>query len=58
MDYKLLIVDDDFAIRSFSEEALKDAGYQVEKADNGKSAIKILENQRLFIKIYFYQVAN
>lgn len=47
MDYKLLIVDDDFAIRSFLEEALKDAGYQVEKADNGKSAIKILENQKI-----------
>jgi two-component system, NtrC family, response regulator AtoC len=47
MDYKLLIVDDDFAIRSFLEEALKDAGYQVEKADNGKSALKILENQKI-----------
>jgi len=47
MDYKLLIVDDDFAIRSFLEEALKDVGYQVEKADNGKSAIKILENQKI-----------
>ena len=49
MEYKLLIVDDDYAIRSFLEEALKDAGYEVEKADNGAVALKILENQNLII---------
>ena len=47
MDKKLLVVDDDYAIRSFLEEALKDAGYHVEKADNGKSALKILETQKI-----------
>ena len=47
MDHKLLIVDDDYAIRSFLEEALKDAGYNVEKADNGAAALKILENEKI-----------
>ena len=47
MDKKLLVVDDDYAIRSFLEEALKDVGYHVEKADNGKSALKILETQQI-----------
>ena len=47
MDYKLLIVDDDYAIRSFLEEALKDAGYNIEKADNGLTALKILENKKI-----------
>ena len=47
MDYKLLIVDDDYAIRSFLEEALKDAGYNIEKADNGLAALKILENKKI-----------
>ena len=47
MDYKLLIVDDDYAIRSFLEEVLKDGGYHVEKANNGKSALKILESQKI-----------
>ena len=47
MGKKLLVVDDDYAIRSFLEEVLKDAGYRVEKADNGKSALKILESQKI-----------
>ena len=47
MDKKLLVVDDDYAIRSFLEEALKDVGYHVEKADNGKSALKILESKNI-----------
>ena len=47
MDYKLLIVDDDYAIRSFLEEALKDVGYNIEKADNGLAALKILENKKI-----------
>lgn len=51
MEHKLLIVDDDYAIRSFLEEALKDAGYEVEKADNGASAIKILESQKIDLVI-------
>ena len=29
MEKKLLIVDDDFAIRSFLDEALKDAGFNL-----------------------------
>ena len=51
MDYKLLIVDDDYAIRSFLEEALKDVGYNVEKADNGANALKILKNQKIDLVI-------
>ena len=47
MEHKLLIVDDDYAIRSFLEEALKDAGYDIEKADNGAAALKILESNKI-----------
>ena len=47
MNHKLLIVDDDYAIRSFLEEALKDNGYDVEKAENGTEALKILEKNNI-----------
>ena len=47
MDKKLLIVDDDFAIRSFLDEALKDAGYSVEMAGDGKAALKHLSENKV-----------
>lgn len=47
MDKKLLIVDDDFAIRSFLDEALKDAGYTVNIAGDGKAALKHLNDNNV-----------
>jgi len=40
---KILVVDDEEAIRSLYKMELEDAGYQVETADSGVQALKKLE---------------
>jgi len=40
---KVLIVDDDFAIRLLARNALEQAGFQVAEVDNGQAAIASLE---------------
>ncbi|ASQ89778.1 response regulator [Prosthecochloris sp. GSB1] len=40
---KVLIIDDDKAIRGFIEELLRNEGYMVVSADNGKSALTQFE---------------
>ncbi|HVB58831.1 MAG TPA: response regulator transcription factor [Candidatus Acidoferrales bacterium] len=41
---RLLVVEDDLAIQSFLERALKEAGYEVDTASNGRTAeLKALE---------------
>ena len=47
MEKKLLIVDDDFAIRSFLNETLKDSGYSVSLAGDGKAALKHLAENKV-----------
>lgn len=42
---KILLVDDEDAVRSFSERALTNKGYQVMGADSGESALKVIEEQ-------------
>ncbi len=40
---KILVVDDEEAIRSLYKMELEDAGYQVETADSGSQALKKME---------------
>ena len=40
---KILVVDDEKAIRSLYKMELEDAGYQVETADSGSQALKKME---------------
>jgi two-component system chemotaxis response regulator CheY len=39
---KILVVDDDPAIRDALEEALRDSGYDVHSAEHGKAALDLL----------------
>lgn len=48
---KILIVDDDDSIRLLYAEELKDEGYKVYEAANGKEALRILEKTRLDLVI-------
>jgi heterodisulfide reductase subunit A len=43
-DKRVLIVDDEPIVRESIRDWLKTAGYQVETAENGEDALKILEN--------------
>ncbi|MCS5596351.1 MAG: PAS domain S-box protein [Alphaproteobacteria bacterium] len=42
---KILLVDDEDAVRSFSERALTNKGYQVVGADSGESALAVINEQ-------------
>lgn len=42
----ILVVDDDLLVRMVAEEALTRAGYNVALAENGRAAIKALEQTR------------
>jgi len=41
---KLLIVDDDFSVRTFTARALAAAGHSVEMAEDGADALRKIEN--------------
>jgi DNA-binding response OmpR family regulator len=43
---KILIVDDDEGLRDFYEEELKDEGYEVLSAKNGKEALQKVEKEK------------
>ena len=43
---KILIVDDDRAIRNSFGEILMDEGYEVAKAEDGLGALKAVEEER------------
>jgi CheY-like chemotaxis protein len=47
----ILVVDDDFAIRTLLEDDLKDEGYRVLTADNARDALKIVEQEALDLVI-------
>ncbi|MCD8563144.1 MAG: response regulator [Alphaproteobacteria bacterium] len=41
---RILLVEDEDAVRTFSQRALSNKGYEVLTADSGESALKLLEN--------------
>ena len=43
---RVLVVDDDDAIRPFVHDALEDAGYLVDEASDGKPALEHLQATR------------
>ncbi|MBN2438151.1 MAG: response regulator [Deltaproteobacteria bacterium] len=47
LDRKLLIVDDERAIRDLFQSALSEAGYEVYLAEEGQQALEILRQQRI-----------
>ncbi len=44
MDRKVLIIDDEFFVRSLLEEDLKEGGYQVQSAENGKQGLEKIKS--------------
>ena len=42
---RILLVEDEDAVRTFSERALTNKGYEVITADSGESALSVMENQ-------------
>ena len=51
MKKKMLIVDDEFNSRTLMAQILQDEGYSVDTAENGISALKILENESFNVVI-------
>ena len=56
----ILVVDDEYGICDILAMAMEDAGYQVEKANNGAKALEVLEKTRveLLITDYMMPVMN
>jgi DNA-binding NtrC family response regulator len=48
---KVLVVDDDKLTRNLLEEELKRTGYSVKTAENGKEAIKIIEEENIDVAL-------
>ncbi len=47
----ILVVDDDASLREFLEILLVQEGYDVKTADNGKSALEVLDNENIALVI-------
>ena len=45
---RVLVVDDEEAVRSFADRVLRDAGYEVRVASDGPEALRVIEQQRPF----------
>jgi CheY-like chemotaxis protein len=45
---RVLVVDDDDAVRSFVARALQEAGYDVVSASDGRDALKVVDGQARF----------
>ena len=45
---RILVVDDDEAVRTFVSRALEEAGYVVVSASGGRDALKLIEGQPRF----------
>lgn len=58
MKEKILIVDDDFSLRSLMEVVFENEGYSVSLAEDGISALKILENGHFDILITDINMPN
>lgn len=52
----VLVVDDEYVIADILGYALEDAGYKVEKAPNGKTALDVLEKVRIDLVITDYMM--
>lgn len=48
---KVLLVDDDLAVRSTTAEILRNAGYDVVEAEDGLVALEIIEDVRLPVSV-------
>ena len=51
MKKKILIIDDEFNSRTLMAQILQDEGYSVDRAENGISALKTLENEPFSVVI-------
>lgn len=51
MDQKILVVDDEKDLRSVLKLYLENAGFEVLESENGKSALKILEREKIHLMI-------
>jgi len=51
MEKKILVVDDDFSIRYLMSKILIDRGYSVYTADDGISALRILDSEKFNVLI-------
>lgn len=49
---RVLVVDDDDAVREFADRALQTAGYEVESAANGRQALKLVEELRSAFDVF------
>lgn len=49
MEKTILIVDDSASIRNLVEFTLKDAGFQVLSAANGKEALELFDNRKIHL---------
>lgn len=58
MKKKILIVDDDFSLRSLMEVVFKDEGYSVSLAGDGISALKALEREKYDILLTDVNMPN
>lgn len=54
MSNRVLIVDDDPAIRSLVQAILEDLGYQVVAAEDGEQALKVLESETAPLNFKFF----
>ena len=46
---KILVVDDDEAVRNLVERCLVDAGFEVTKVDRGEGVAEIVREQKLIL---------
>lgn len=49
----ILLVEDDEQVRNFASAALKDFGYKVYSAENGKESINLINNQKIKVDLLF-----
>ena len=58
MTFSILIVEDDAALREALTDTLEMAGYETQSADNGISALDILQNNRIDMVVSDIQMAR
>ncbi|MFH0882002.1 MAG: response regulator [bacterium] len=53
---RVLVVDDDPMIRELLSQALSSNGYEVVQAESGEEALRIIENEKIFVQIFDMQL--
>jgi DNA-binding response OmpR family regulator len=53
---KVLVVDDDSLIRELLSQALSSNGYEVVQAESGEEALRIIENEKIFVQLFDMQL--